>query len=111
MLRVIGGAGHGVIGRAAPLGKGRPPGLALAGCPRGRQRLQVKRDFACTFTRHFSPVLVVLPATVTLGWRGRPRTLARRVPRPGARQHLRGVSGGIAASFWPWRARGGGAGL
>jgi len=46
MLRVIGGAGHGVIGRAAPLGEGRPPGLALAGCPRGRQRLQVKRDFA-----------------------------------------------------------------
>jgi hypothetical protein len=76
MLRVIGGAGHVVIGRAAPR-EGRPVGLALAACPRGRQRLRVKRDFACTLTGHFPPVLVVLPGAVTLELEG-------PAPYPGA---------------------------
>jgi hypothetical protein len=39
--------------------------------------------------------------TAGLDAEGRPRIVARRVPRPGPRQH-RGVSGGEAASFSVW---------
>lgn len=42
--------------------------------------------------------------TAGLDAEGRPRILARRVPRPGPRQH-RGVSGGEAASFSVWAAQ------
>ena len=56
---VIGGGGYGVTGRAARRGRAGP-GLALISCPRGREGLQAKRGFACTSTRHFSPVCVVL---------------------------------------------------
>ena len=31
---------------------------------------RIKRDFACAFTRHFPPVLVVLRSQSRLGWRG-----------------------------------------
>jgi len=89
-------------------GEGQVPGLALVSCPRGRRGSRVKRGFACPLTRHVSPVLVVPRGQARLRLEGRPRTLARRVPRPGARQPPMGVSGGEAATFfWSWRARDG----
>jgi hypothetical protein len=42
---------------------------------------------------------------------GGPVPLARRIPRPERGSFFVEVSGGEAASFWSWRARGGGAGL
>ena len=42
----------------------------------------VKRDFACTFTRHFSPVLVVLRSQSCLRLEGRTRTLRGPSPEP-----------------------------
>jgi len=45
-------------------------GLALVFCPECPQRLWVKRDFACTFTWRFSPVLVALRSQLRLRLEG-----------------------------------------
>ena len=46
-----------------------------------RRGSRVKRDFTCTFTRHFSPVLVALRSQSRLRLEGRTRTLSG--PSPG----------------------------
>ena len=46
-----------------------------------RRGSRVKRDFTCTFTRHFSPVLVALRSQSRLRLEGRTRTLGG--PSPG----------------------------
>ena len=45
-----------------------------------RRGSRVKRDFACTFTRHLSPVLVVLRSQSRLRLEGRTRTLSGPSP-------------------------------
>ncbi len=45
-----------------------------------RRGSRVKRDFACTCTRHFSPVLVVLRSQSRLRLEGRTRTLSGPSP-------------------------------
>src|SRR3954454_2844404 len=80
-------------------GEGRPPGLALAAWPRGRQRLPGKRDLAGAFILALPPVLVVLPASVTLWLEGpAPYPCAARPPAWNAAASS-GVSGGEAASL------------
>ena len=93
------------------MGKGRPPGLALAACPRGRQRLQVKRDFACTFTRHFDLCSLSCRRSHALAGGAGPVPLRGASPGLERGSSSLKVSGGVAASFWLWRARSGGAGL
>ena len=62
---------------------GQAPAWPLSSDRSVRRGSRVKRDFACTFTRHFS-CLVTLRSQSCLGWRGghvlsagHPRTLAR----------------------------------
>jgi hypothetical protein len=55
-------------------------GLALGFWPECLRRLRVKRDFACTFTRHVAPVLVVLRTRSCLRLEGRTRTLTGPSP-------------------------------
>ena len=95
VVGVIGGAGHRVIGRAAPwAGQARacpcflPEGPQWS--PGSRPAPQGRRRRRCG---------------AALRPEGRPRTLARRVPRP-ERGSPCEVSGGEAAALWSWRARG-----
>src|SRR3954447_2033543 len=56
-------------------------GLALVFWPERPQRHPgVKRDFACAYTRHFSPVLIVLRSQSRLRLEGRTRTLSGAIP-------------------------------
>jgi hypothetical protein len=55
-------------------------GLALGFWPECLRRIRVKRDFACTFTRHVVPVLVVLRSRPCLRLEGRTRTLTGPSP-------------------------------
>ena len=54
--------------------------LALVFCPECPRGSGVKRDFACTFTRHLPPVLVALRAPSRLRLEGRTRTLSGPSP-------------------------------
>ena len=55
-----------------------PPGLSF--CPSARRGSRVKRDFACTLTRHLPPVLIVLLSQLRLRLEGRARTLSGSSP-------------------------------
>jgi hypothetical protein len=55
---------------------GQAPAWPLSSDRSVRRGSGVKRDFACTFTRQFSPVLVVLRPQSRLMLEGRARTLA-----------------------------------
>ena len=67
-------------------------GLALVFWPECPQVSRIKRDFACTLTRHLSPVLVGLRSQSRLRLEGRARTLSGPRPRRGWRgcSHGRG---------------------
>jgi hypothetical protein len=53
---------------------GQAPAWPLSSDRSVRRGSRVKRDFACTFTRHLSPVLVVLRSQSRLRLEGRART-------------------------------------
>jgi hypothetical protein len=59
---------------------GQAPAWPLSSDRSVRRGSRVKRDFACTFTRHFSPVLVVLRLQSCLRLEGRTRTLSGPSP-------------------------------
>ena len=59
---------------------GQAPAWPLVSDRSVRRGSRVKRDFACTFTRHFSPVLVALRAQSRLMLEGRTRTLSGPSP-------------------------------
>ncbi len=59
---------------------GQAPAWPLSSDRSVRRGSGVKRDFACTFTRHFSPVLVVLRSQSRLRLEGRTRTLSGPSP-------------------------------
>ena len=59
---------------------GQAPAWPLSSDRSVRRGSRVKRDFACTFTRHFSPVLVVLRSQSRLRLEGRTRTLSGPSP-------------------------------
>ena len=59
---------------------GQAPAWPLFSDRSVRRGSGVKRDFACTFTRHFSPVLVVLRSQSRLRLEGRARTLSGPSP-------------------------------
>ncbi len=59
---------------------GRAPAWPLVSGRSGRRGSGVKRDFACTFTRHFSPVLVAQRSQSRLMLEGRTRTLSGPSP-------------------------------
>jgi hypothetical protein len=71
-----------------------------------RRGSRIKRDFACTFTRHFPPVLVVLRAQSRLRLEGRARTLSG--PSPDL-SPARTLAPSPVASSWPrWSRQAGG---
>jgi hypothetical protein len=59
---------------------GQAPAWPLSSRRSVRRGSRVKRDFACTFTRQFSPVLVVLRSRSRLRLEGRTRTLSGPSP-------------------------------
>jgi hypothetical protein len=59
---------------------GQAPAWPLSSDRSVRRGSGVKRDFACTFTRHFSPVVVVLRSRSRLRLEGRTRTLSGPSP-------------------------------
>ena len=59
---------------------GQAPAWPLVSDRSVRRGSGVKRDFACTFTRHFPPVLVVLRSQSCLRLEGRTRTLSGPSP-------------------------------
>ena len=59
---------------------GQAPAWPLFSDRSVRRGSRVKRDFACTFTRHFPPVLVVLRSQSRLRLEGRTRTLSGPSP-------------------------------
>ena len=59
---------------------GQAPAWPLVSDRSVRRGSRVKRDFACTFTRHFPPVLVVLRSQSCLRLEGRARTLSGPSP-------------------------------
>ena len=59
---------------------GQAPAWPLSSDRSVRRGSGVKRDFACTFTRHFPPVLVVLRSQSRLRLEGRARTLSGPSP-------------------------------
>jgi hypothetical protein len=62
---------------------GQAPAWPLSSDRSVRRGSGVKRDFACTFTRHFSPVVVVLRSRSRLRLEGRTRTLSGPSPALG----------------------------
>ena len=80
-------------------GPGRlPPGpCLLAGV--SAEVSGVKRDFACTLTRHFSPVLVALPVTVALEAGGADTYTLRAIPGLSRARILEGYQKLSSASF------------
>ena len=83
-----------VTGCAASPGEGQA-GPARVSCLRGRRGLRGPGRPQAAAQR------------CAAAWRpeGRPRTLARRVPRPGRGSPMVKVSGGEAVSFWVWAAQ------
>jgi hypothetical protein len=61
---------------------GQAPAWPLSSDRSVRSGLRIKRDFACTLTRHFPPVLVVLRPQSCLMLEGRTRTLSGPSPDP-----------------------------
>jgi hypothetical protein len=59
---------------------GQAPAWPLSSGRSVRRGSRVQRDFACTFTRHFSPVPVVLRSQSRLRLEGRTRTLSGPSP-------------------------------
>ena len=59
---------------------GQAPAWPLSSDRSGRRGSRVKRDFACSSTRHLSPVLVVLRVTVTLEAGGTDTYTQRAIP-------------------------------
>ena len=59
---------------------GQAPAWPLSADRSARRGSWVKRDFACTFTGHFPPVLVVLRAQSRLRLEGRTRILSGPSP-------------------------------
>ena len=59
---------------------GQAPAWPLVSVRSVRRGSRVKRDFACAFTRHYSPVLVVLRSQSRLRLEGRTRTLSGPSP-------------------------------
>jgi len=84
--------------RRAP-GGGRPRLPAFAAL-RGRRRLSAQGQASRVPVPGSWTVRGCPAVTAGLDAEGRPRTLARRVPRPGRGSPFRKVGGGEAASFW-----------
>ena len=61
---------------------GQAPAWPLPSDRSARRGSGIKRDLACTFTRHFPPVLVVLRSQSRLRLEGRTRTLSGPSPDP-----------------------------
>ena len=61
---------------------GQAPAWPLVSDRSARRGSGVKRDFACTFTRHVSPVPVALRSQSCLRLEGRTRTLSGPSPEP-----------------------------
>ena len=59
---------------------GQAPAWPLSSDRSVRRGSRVKREFACTFTRHFSPVLVVLRSQSRLRLEGRDTDTQRAIP-------------------------------
>jgi hypothetical protein len=80
---------------------GQAPAWPLVSDRSVRRGSRVKRDFACTFTRQFSPVLVVLRSQSGLRLEGRTRTLSGPSPDSSpARAVLSAPYGLIGSGRW-----------
>ena len=84
------------------LGRGRP-GPARFSCPGAAGGSALKAGLRVYMCQAAWPVRGCPAVTAGLDAEGRPRTLARRVPRPERGSLSWKVSGGVAATFWSWR--------
>jgi hypothetical protein len=95
-------------GRRAPdaprRGSGQA-GPARFSCPWGRRRLSAQGRAWRVRVPGSWTVRGCPAVTAGLDAEGRPRILARRVPRPQRGSPVLKVSGGEAASFWSWAAQ------
>jgi hypothetical protein len=76
---------------------GQAPAWLLSSDRSVRRGSRIKRDFACTFIRHFPAVLVVLRSQLRLRLEGRTRTLSGPSPALSpARTHAPSATGHLA---------------
>jgi hypothetical protein len=88
--------------RAPGRGRLRLPAFAAL---RGRRRLSAQGRASRVHVPGSLTVRGCPAVTAGLDAEGRPRTLSRRVPRPGRGSPFPEASGGEAASFWFWAAQ------